>query len=555
MEKIWLKSYAPSVPAEINPDAYQSIVELFEESCQKYHDLPAFTNMGVSISYSQLQELAHQFASFLQNDLKLNPGSRIGIMLPNILQYPVVLYGAMLAGLIVVNINPLYTADELIHQVNDSGAEVIVGLSNFASTIEKALPSMMKLKYIIITDVGDLFPRLKAKLIDFALKHIHKKIPPYHIAKAIYFRDALKSGKKQSFKPVAITNTDLAFLQYTGGTTGVSKGAMLTHRNIIANIMQADAWFKTRLSERKEIIITALPLYHIFSLTANCIYFMKIGGSNILITNPRDTPRMVKEMSHYQFTAMTGVNTLFNALIKDPNFARLDFSQLRLALGGGMAVQRVVAEKWQEITKAPLLEAYGLTETSPCVTINPTTLKAYNGSIGLPVPSTDVCFFDDERNEVPIGEPGELAIKGPQVTQGYWQNPQETARVFIKDGWLLTGDVGLIDNNGFIRLLERKKDMILVSGFNVYPNEVEGVIAKMPGVREVAVVGVVDANSGEAVKAFVVKDNPNLTAPEIIKFAHEHLTSYKVPKLIEFRSDLPKTNVGKILRRALRNAS
>lgn len=553
MEKIWLKSYPPGVPAEINPDAYQSIVELFEKSCREHSELPAFTNMSVTITYHQLDKLSRDFAAYLQQQLKLKKGDRLGIMLPNILQYPVVLFGALRAGCIVVNMNPLYTADELIHQVNDSGAESLIILANFADTVEKALPQMPKLKHIIITRIGDLFPRFKAFITHLVLKYIYKKIPVYNIPHAIAFREVLAMGEKDVFKPVALNNQDIAFLQYTGGTTGISKGAILTHRNIIANIQQADAWIGSLILQKKEIIITALPLYHIFSLTANCLYFTKIGGLNVLITNPRDVPYMIKEMKRYKFTAMTGVNTLFNMLTKDPNFAKLDFSKLHLTLGGGMAVQRVVAEKWQQITKKPLLEAYGLTETSPCVTINPVTVKSFNGTIGLPVPSTDVCFFDDQRNEVSIGQPGELGIKGPQVTQGYWQSPQETARVFTKDGWLLTGDIGSIDEQGFVRLLERKKDMILVSGFNVYPNEVEGVIAKMPGVREVAIVGVADENSGEVVKAFVVKDNPKLTAAEVIKFAHEHLTPYKVPKVVEFRPDLPKTNVGKIMRRALRN--
>lgn len=554
MEKIWLKNYPPGVPAEINPDAYQSINELFLKSCREHADLPAFTNQGVTLTYREMERHTRDFAAFLQHDLQLNKGDRFGIMLPNILQYPIALFAAFRAGLVVVNINPLYTAEELTHQINDSGTVALLGLTNFGDKIEESMSLMPKLKHVVMTNIGDLFPRIKAALIHLILKYYYKKIPAYHLPQAFCFRDAINNGKKYRLHEVQLNNQDTAFLQYTGGTTGVSKGAVLTHRNIIANIQQADAWFSALLREKNEIIITALPLYHIFSLTANCLFFTKIGGLNVLITNPRDVPSMIKQMGRYQFTAMTGVNTLFNSLIKNKDFAKLNFDKLHLSLGGGMAVQRVVAEQWQTITKAPLLEAYGLTETSPCVTINPTNLKSFNGTIGLPVPSTDVCFFDNERREVPLGQPGELAIKGPQVMKGYWQNPMETAKVFTADGWLLTGDIGSIDEQGYVRLLERKKDMILVSGFNVYPNEIEGVIAKMPGIREVAIVGVSDPDSGEAVKAFVVKENPKLSAEEIIQFAREHLTPYKVPKLIEFRDDLPKTNVGKILRRALKDS-
>lgn len=541
------------MPAEINPDAYQSIVEIFEKACRLHHDQGAFYNLGVTITYEQLDRYSRDFAAYLQQELQLKKGDRIAIMLPNILQFPVALFGALRAGLIVVNVNPLYTPDELSFQLNNAGAETMVTLSNFAGTVQKALPRMPAMKNIIITNLGDLFPPVKAWIINFFLKYIYKKIPDWTIHNAISFKQALAKGKSQTFVPVQLTNQDIAFLQYTGGTTGISKGAILTHRNIIANIQQADAWFKNLLVGAQEIIITALPLYHIFSLTANGLFFTMIGGLNILITDPRNIPVMLKDMKKFKFTAITGVNTLFNALLKNPNFAKIDFSKLRLALGGGMAVQRVVAEKWQAITRAPLLEAYGLTETSPCVTINPANLRAYNGTIGLPVSSTDVRILDDEGKEAPIGQAGELAIKGPQVMKGYWQNPTETAKVFTPDGWLLTGDIASIDKNGFVRLLERKKDMILVSGFNVYPNEVEDVLARLPGVREVAVVGAMDENSGEAVKAYIVRDNPNLTAADVIKHARQHLTPYKVPKHIEFRNELPKTNVGKILRRALRD--
>lgn len=553
VEKIWLKSYPPNIPAEINPDAYPSVAEVFNRACQRYNDQPAFYNLGVTLTYRQMNQYSQDFAAFLQQKLGLKKGDRFAIMLPNVLQYPVAMFGALRTGLIVVNINPLYTADELAFQLNDSGSESLIVLANFAHTVEKAKKKAPQLKHVILTQLGDLFPFLKAQLTYFVLKYIHQMIPRYTIPNAISFKSALKEGSELAFAPVLITNQDIAFLQYTGGTTGVSKGAILTHRNIVANIQQADAWFGSLLNENQEIIITALPLYHIFSLTANCLFFMKIGGLNVLITNPRDIPKMIQEMKKFKFTAITGVNTLFNALIQDPHFAKLDFSRLHLALGGGMAVQRVVAEKWQSITEAPLLEAYGLTETSPCVSVNPPNLSSYNGTIGLPVSSTDVCILDEEGHEVPMGHPGEIAIKGPQVMQGYWQNPKETKQVFTEDGWLLTGDIGSIDEQGYLRILERKKDMILISGFNVYPNEIEDVLAKLPGVREVAIIGVPDEHSGEAVKAFIVKNDASLTAETITKYAREHLTPYKVPKYIEFRDTLPKTNVGKILRRALKD--
>ena len=553
VEKIWLKSYPSGVPAEINPDAYQSIVELFEKSCQKYHDHPAFYNFGVTLSYSQVDKLSRDFAAYLQNEFKLEKGDRFAIMLPNLLQFPIALFGALRAGLIVVNVNPLYTADELSYQVNNAGANTIVTLENFAQTVQRALPRMPSVKNVIVTRIGDMLHPLKAWSMHFALKYYFKKIPDWRIPHAVSFKEVLAKGNKLSFLPVDINNQDIAFLQYTGGTTGVAKGAILTHRNIIANIQQANAWCKDLVVEGKEIIITALPLYHIFSLLANCLFFSKIGGLNVLITNPRDIPRMVKEMKRFKFTTITAVNTLFNGLLNNPRFAKLDFSQLRLALGGGMAVQRAIAEKWQNVTGKPLLEAYGLTETSPCVTINPPNLKAYNGTIGLPVSSTDVCILDDDHHPLPIGQAGELAVKGPQVMKEYWQNPEETEKVFTKDGWLLTGDIASMDQEGYVRLLERKKDMILVSGFNVYPNEVESVIAGIPGVKEVAVVGVADEHTGEAVKAFIVRDNVALTETDIIRESRQHLTPYKVPKQISFVSELPKTHVGKILRRVLRD--
>ncbi len=555
MEKIWLKNYSSGVPAEINPDAYQSLVEVFEKTYHEFRNRPAFYNMGVTLTYDQIDQYSRDFAAYLQNELKLKKGDRLAIMLPNILQYPIAMLGALRAGLIVVNVNPLYTPAELVHQLNDAEVKTIVVMANFAETVQKALPHTPRLKNIIVTRLGDMFPPIKAWMIHFVLKYIYKKIPHWDIPQAIDFKQTLSKGKNIALTPVPITNSDTAFLQYTGGTTGVSKGAILTHRNIIANIQQADAWFKDILIAKEEIIITALPLYHIFSLTANCLFFSKLGGLNVLITNPRDIPEMIKEMSKFKFTAITGVNTLFCALLKNPNFAKLDFSDLHLALGGGMAVQKAIADKWQAVTHAPLLEAYGLTEASPCVTINPSYLKAYNGTIGLPVSSTEIAILDDDGHEVSLGHPGELVIKGPQVMKGYWNNPAETAKVFNKEGWLLTGDIAMVDQQGFVRILERKKDMILVSGFNVYPNEIEDVIVKIPGVREVAIVGVNDENSGEVPKAFVVKDDPNLTAESVLHFCREHLTPYKVPRYIEFVQDLPKTNVGKILRRALKNST
>ncbi len=553
MEKIWLKSYAPGVPAEINPDAYKSIVDIFEQSCRQYSQRPAYYNLGKTLSFSEVDRYSYRFAAYLQQVLKLKKGARIAIMLPNSLQYPVAIFGSLRAGLTVVNVNPLYTPTELTHQLNDAGAEAILVMTNFADTLEKSRADLPALKHVIVTDLGDLLSPVKGFFINFALKYIYKKIPAHHMSDVIYFKDIVKQDKPLTFVPVEVSNEDTAFLQYTGGTTGVAKGAVLTHRNIIANIQQADAWFENVLSPGNEIIITALPLYHIFSLMANGLYFVKIGSLNVLITNPRDVPSMIKELRKFKFTAITGVNTLFNALANNPGFKSLDFSCLRLALGGGMAVQRAVAEKWENITGVHILEAYGLTETSPCVTINPATQKEFSGSIGLPVPSTDVCILDEAHKEVPVGEAGELAVKGPQVMKAYWNNPAETAKVFTENGWLLTGDLATIDSLGYVRLLERKKDMILVSGFNVYPNEVEDVIAKMPGVLEVAVIAAPDENSGEVPSAYIVTNGKNITDQEVIDFCRKYLTHYKIPKHVVFMKELPKSNVGKILRRALRS--
>lgn len=550
MEKIWLKNYPKGVPEEINLNAYQSIVEILEESFTRYQQNPALYNLGVTLTYGEVSRYSHAFAAYLQNTLSLKKGDRIALMMPNLLQYPIAIFGALMAGLIVVNVNPLYTVPELVHQLKDSGAETILVLENFAGVVEKALPET-SLKTVIVTQIGDFFPPFKAWLLRCYFKYVKKQIPTLTI-KNLLFKKIIAKGKKLTFHPVKMVHEDIAFLQYTGGTTGIAKGAMLTHKNLVATILQSDAWFSPTFKAIEEKMITALPLYHIFSLAANCLFLAKIGGLNILITNPRDTSRMIAEMAKFKFTAITGVNTLFNALLNHPHFAKLDFSAMKISLGGGMAVQRSVAEKWQAVTGCVLLEAYGLTETSPVVTINPPALKAYNGSIGLPVSSTDIRILDDNGHELPIGQAGELAVKGPQVMLGYWNNPKETSKVLLEDHWLLTGDIVSIDQDGYVRLLERKKDMILVSGFNVYPNEIEDVLMRVPGVKEAAVLGVPNGQSGEAVKAFIVKDNPALTEAEIRQFCRQNLTGYKVPHYIEFRDTLPKSNIGKILRRALK---
>ena len=552
MDKIWLKSYPPGVPAEININEFKSIGQMFEKSVRTYGPRTAYINMDKGITYSELDGLTRDFAAYLQSVLGLPKGARVAIMMPNLLQYPVCVYGALRAGYTVVNCNPLYTPRELEHQLKDSGAEVIVIVENFAHVLQEVLHNT-PVKHVIVTGLGDMLGFPKSMIVNFVVKHVKKMVPAWNIPNALRFNDVLARGSRSGLRPVEVTHDDIAFLQYTGGTTGVSKGAMLTHRNIVANLQQAHAWLKPFLAEGGEIIVTALPLYHIFALTANCLTFFKIGATNLLITNPRDIPGFVKELGKYKFTTLTGVNTLFNALLNDPDFAKLDFSGLRITLGGGMAVQKAVAERWKQVTGTPLIEAYGLTETSPAATINPLDLKEYNGSIGLPVPSTEVAIRDEEGRDLPIGEAGEICVRGPQVMKGYYNRPEETAKVIMADGFLRTGDVGVMDEKGFVRIVDRKKDMILVSGFNVYPNEIEAVVAMHPGVLEVAAVGVPDEKSGEAVKIFVVKKDPNLTAEALIAHCKENLTGYKVPKLVEFRTELPKTNVGKILRRALRD--
>ncbi len=548
----WLDNYPAGVAPEIDLDEYRSIVSVLEASCQRFRERPAFSNFGTTLTYGELDRLSNQFAAYLINELQLKKGDRVALMMPNLLQYPIAIMGILRAGLIVVNTNPLYTGRELKHQLKDSGALAIVVVDNFAHTVAEVLVDT-DVKQVITTAVGDQVKFPKSVIINFVLKYIKRQVPDYSIPGAIRFDEALRRGRRHNLPAVDIAPSDIAFLQYTGGTTGVSKGAMLTHRNLVANMQQAGSWIGGNLKEGEEIIVTALPLYHIFSLTANCLVFMKTGGLNYLITNPRDMPAFVRELKTSGFTCITGVNTLFNGLLHTPGFDQLDFSKLHMTLGGGMAVQRAVAERWKQVTGCTLVEAYGLTETSPAACINPLDMKEYNGAIGLPVPSTDICVKDEQGKMLPTGEVGELCVKGPQVMLGYWQRPEETAKVIDSEGWLRTGDMARMDERGYFYLVDRKKDMILVSGFNVYPNEIEDVVAMMPGVLEVAAVGVPDEKSGEAVKIVVVKKDPALTADEIKAFCKENLTGYKLPKVIEFRTELPKTNVGKILRRELRD--
>ena len=551
MEKIWLKSYPKGIPAEIDVNEYASVRELFEESVAKYAARPAFSCMGKSITFAELDTLSAAFGGWLQG-IGCKKGARVAIMMPNILQYPVCVFGALRVGCTVVNVNPLYTARELEHQLHDSGAEVLVCVENFANTVAEVV-GKTHVRQTIVTSIGELLG-IKGLIVDFVLRHVKKMIPKYSLPGSIRLSDALAEGRKRALERVEIGHDDIAFLQYTGGTTGVAKGAMLLHRNMVANMLQARAWVAPFLDpNRREVIITPLPLYHIFSLTANCLVFMSVGGENVLIPNPRDIAGFVAEMGKYKFTALTGVNTLFNALVNNAEFPKLDFSTLKITLGGGMAVQEAVALKWKEITGTPLIEAYGLTETSPAATINPLDLPAYNGAIGLPISSTELTLRDDAGKEVAQGQPGEICIRGPQVMAGYWQRADETAKVMDADGWFATGDVGVMDERGFVRIVDRKKDMILVSGFNVYPTEIEQVVSMHPGVLECAAVGVPDSKSGEAVKLFVVKKDPALTAEQVIAHCKTHLTGYKCPREVEFRADLPKTNVGKILRRQLRD--
>ncbi len=550
MEKTWLNSYPDGIPAEIGPLAESSLGELMDKACRRHADKTAYLSMGVGLSYAELDRQSAAFAGWLQS-VGAGKGTRVALMMPNLFQYPICMFGALRAGCVVVNCNPLYTPRELEHQMRDSGAEVMVVVENFAHTVEQILPRT-SLRHVIVTSMGEMLG-LKGLLVNLVVRHVRKLVPPWRIPGAIGLGAALATGRRQDFRAPEIGLDDLAYLQYTGGTTGVAKGAMLSHRNIIANVTQAGIWVSMVAREGEEVVVTALPLYHIFALTANCLMFMRLGATNLLIANPRDIPGLVKELGRHRFSIITGVNTLFNALLHDERFATLDFSHLKVTLGGGMAVQKPVADRWHEVTGKPLIQAYGLTETSPAVTINPLYVDSLTGSIGLPLSSTEVSIRDDAGDELAANQPGELCVRGPQVTRGYWRREDETSAVFHADGFLRTGDIGYIDDKGFIFLVDRKKDMILVSGFNVYPNEVEEVVAGHPGVREVAAIGVPDEHSGEAVKLFVVRKDPALTAEAIIAHCRTQLTSYKVPRHVEFRDELPKTNVGKVLRRALKD--
>lgn len=548
---MWFEHYQQGVPHEININEYSSLVALFEDSCRRYASQVAYVNFGSSLTFRELDKKSRQLAHYLQK-LGLKKGTRVAIMMPNVLQYPIALFAILRAGCIVVNTNPLYTPEEVIFQMNDSGAEAIFVFAHFAHILEKSLPQTPHIKHIIITELGDVFPRVKRLLMNAVVKYIKKLVPTYHLPTSVAFNEALKQGQDQALQTTHLNHADIAFLQYTGGTTGIAKGAILTHGNMVANVLQASSWIAPLKMGAQDVLVTALPLYHIFSLTANCLTFIKLGAKNILITNPRDVTRFIAEIKNSQLTAITGVSTLFNVLINHPQFHKINFSKLKLALAGGMALQKSVSLRWSEITKRPIIEAYGLTEASPAVTINPVDLKSYNGSIGLPLPSTEISIRDDLGHEVSVGEVGELCVKGPQVMQGYWQQSDETALVFTEDGFLKTGDIARMDTQGFIYLVDRKKDMIVVSGFNVYPNEVEQIISMHPGVLEVGVISVTDEESGERAKACIVKRDPSLTAEQIINHCREHLTAYKVPKLIEFYDELPKTNVGKVLRRVLK---
>ena len=554
IERPWLASYPADVPAQINVDEFPSIVSVLSQACERYNHHPAFSNYGRTLNYEDVDRLSRRFASYLLNELKLKKGDRVALMMPNVLQYPIAIFGALRAGLTVVNTNPMYTGRELRHQLKDSGAVVIVVMEMFAHTVAEVIADTA-IRQVVTTCIGDLLGFPKGPLVNFMLRFVKKAVPEYRLPGAITFNQALALGEHAELPKLEIRPEDIAFLQYTGGTTGVAKGAMLTHRNMVANMQQSSAWIKRNLRPGEEIIITALPLYHIFALTSNCLVFMKFGGRNILITNPRDMDGFVRELSTSGFTALTGVNTLFNGLLNCPDFARADFSNLRLSLGGGMAVQRAVAERWKQMTGSTLVEAYGLTETSPACCMNPLDLAEFNGSIGMPIPSTDCCLKDDAGTIMAQGEVGELCVKGPQVMAGYWGHPDETAKVVDADGWLHTGDMARMDEQGFFFIVDRKKDMILVSGFNVYPNEIEDVLAMMPGVLEVAAVGVPDEKSGEAVKVVIVRRDPALTAEQVKAFCRENLTPYKHPRYVEFRNELPKSNVGKILRRELRESA
>ena len=554
MEKIWLKSYPPGVPADIDPDQYRSLVHLLEEAFQKYADRNAYVCMDKFLTYAELDTYSRQLGAWLQSR-GLKKGARVALMMPNVLQYPVAIAAVLRAGYTVVNVNPLYTPRELEHQLNDSGSEAIIVLENFAHTVEQVL-SKTAVKHIVVASMGEMLGGLKGMIVNFVVRNVKKMVPAYSLPNAMLFKQALALGSRMKLTPVELSIHDAAFLQYTGGTTGVSKGATLSHRNVIANVLQSEAWSGAALDQNSQeqlIIVCALPLYHIFALTACAMWGTRVGALNILIPNPRDIPGLIKELGKYRFNLLPAVNTLYNALVNHPDFAKLDFSGLKIANGGGMAVQQAVNDKWLQVTGVSIIEGYGLSETSPVATCNRADSTAFSGTIGLPVPSTDIAILDDDGKEVPLGQTGEIAIRGPQVMSGYWNRPDETAKVMTPDGYFKSGDVGIMDERGYVKIVDRKKDMILVSGFNVYPNEVEAVIAAHPGVLECACVGVPDEHSGEAVKVFVVRKDPNLTQEVLAAYCKEQFTGYKRPKYIEFRDELPKTNVGKILRRALRD--
>jgi long-chain acyl-CoA synthetase len=552
MHKPWLKSYPTGVPEKIDINEFSSVADVFDTSISKFADLPAYTNFGKTISYRELDTYTSELGAYLKNELGLEKGDRVAVMMPNLLQNPIAIFGILRAGLVVVNTNPLYTTRELKHQMTDSGAKAIIIVENFAHVLQDVIDET-PVEHVITTRMGDMLSPVKGFIINSVVKYIKKMVPAFKLENAVTFKKALKLGSQHRFQTVPTNHDDIAFLQYTGGTTGVSKGAVLTNKNMVANMLQASAWISNDVGDQKGIIVTALPLYHIFSLTANCLTFMRFGWCNYLITNPRDISGFVKELKALDFNVMTGVNTLFNGLLNHPDFKTIDWSKFAFALGGGMAVQRSVAERWKEVTGTTLIEAYGLTETSPAACMNPMNLQDFNGKIGLPISSTEVCIQDDDWNDVASGENGEICIRGPQVMQGYWHRAKETSNVLSNDGWLHTGDIGFIDEDGFVQIVDRKKDMILVSGFNVFPNEVEEVISAHPDVIEVGVIGKPDEHSGEAVMAIVVKSNDALTEDALRDFCRESLTSYKVPKSIIFTDELPKTNVGKILRRELRD--
>lgn len=555
MERFWLKQYPAGVPAEIDASQFRSLAQLLEESFRTYADRRAFVCMDKTITYGELDQLSAHFAAWLQSR-GLRPGARVAIMMPNVLQYPVVLAAVLRAGFVVVNINPLYTPRELEHQLKDSGAEAIVILENFATTLQQVL-ARTPVKHVVVASMGDMLGGLKGAIVNFVVRNVKKMVPAWELPNCVRFNSVLAEGRKLKLQPVTTGPDDIAFLQYTGGTTGVSKGAVLLHRNIVSNVLQSEAWMQPALKKGghidQPITITALPLYHIFALTVCCLLGMRSGGMSVLIPNPRDIPGFIRELQKYKFNMFPAVNTLYNALINNPEISKVDFSGLRVANGGGMAVQEAVAKQWLAKTGCPIIEGYGLSETSPSATCNPTDTDAFSGTIGLPLPSTEVAIRDDDGRDVPLGQPGEICIRGPQVMAGYWNRPDETAKVMTPDGFFKTGDIGVMDERGYTKIVDRKKDMILVSGFNVYPNEVEGVAAECPGVLEVAAVGVPDTHSGEVVKLFVVKKDPALTEADVIEYCKERLTGYKRPKYVEFRTELPKTNVGKILRRELRD--